>query len=56
MSDSEFADMPEADDDVVETAEAYEPMGTMPEPEEEDALRYIPITLFARAVIHEFGW
>ena len=39
MSDSEFVDMPDADDDVVETTENYEPMGMMPEPEPEDALR-----------------
>jgi hypothetical protein len=39
MSDSEFIDMPDAEDEVEETTESYEPMG-MPEPEsfQEDAL------------------
>ncbi|CAE7619893.1 Clc [Symbiodinium microadriaticum] len=37
MADSEFVDMPEAEDEEVETTESYEPMG-MPEPEVEDAL------------------
>lgn len=40
MSDSEFIDMPDAEDEVEETTQSYEPMG-MPEPETfaEDALR-----------------